>query len=538
MKYSAHRGDYFYMLNNSNLLSKFSSPSQLFSNPQNLSSHSIYPNKSDTTPRHDKRQSGMIYGFGIQVSKIPTQLRERTPVRPLQYAQLNSRKPSLIPKIPSSAQKTRKTETDIFGKWPKEVTKLELPKLPQIKRLSNKKKGNSQPDITIPSKRSSAPRLTKLSKTSKEESREREDESFMSGPIFPSEAKKDLVEIRAREIEEYMKRGLERENTELKNNNEGKSFNIVQRRLNNNKDTLLDFWDTRPTRKERTFGIYLQKALNEVSMNNVNNGIQSAFLNVTPSSTGLEIKGQAAKERERVKDKPLLRGRREERDFTNGNISTSIISGLDREREERENKFYKEKISSRNELEKLLEFKESPKDRFKRVQTFTNRNETEENRKINVEKPFQLHKDSTFDRDSIQRSYSIDKTGKVHKIFKEGEFLSNPRPKYPHLDRSKKSAQRLPSNLIEREQGRSGRQMLDPLGNNETRKFGSNAANKSIREDYKKDKSVNKKEESPRIEEYQYDGQSDDDLSLYDYMKAKKENTEKEVFEFDFIQEK
>ena len=61
-------------------------------------------------------------------------------------------------------------------------------------------------------------------------------------------------------------------------------------------------------------------------------------------------------------------------------------------------------------------------------------------------------------------------------------------------------------------------------------------ANKSGKEDQKNVKRRNY--ESPRIEEYQYEAQSDDDLSLYDYMKAKNENKEKEEFEYDFIPEK
>ena len=521
------------MLNNSNLLSKFSSPSQQFhsNNPHNLSSHNVYPNKSDTTPRHDKKTNGMVYGFGIQVSKIPTQSRNRTPVRPLQYSLLNSRKKSLIPN-PSSAQKSRPTETDIFRGLPKEVPKLELPKLTPIKKSSNlKNKGYSHTDINYQPKRNSLAKLKKLRSTSKEESQEREEESFMSAPIFPSDPKKDIVEIRAKEIEEYMKRNLERENSESKTLNEGKSYNIVQKRLNKNPQdsTLFDFWDARPTKKERTFGNYLQKALNEVSMNNVHNGNQSIFTNGgSPNAalSGLEIKGHS---KERLKQKSS-RGLNEKEA-----ASTSVISVIDRDIEFRENKIERLKASPKNELEKylMMPLRQSPKDKFERVKSSLNRSETEENRKMNGDKTFKFHKESSFE---IQRSFSIDRSGKVHKIFKESEFVSNLKPKYNSniIDRNKKSATRLPQeNGLER--NRSGRQLLDPIGTSESRRLPSNQPNNrdNNRRNHKREF------ESPRIEEYQYEAQSDDDLSLYDYMKAKKENTDKdEEFEYDFIPEK
>jgi len=301
------RGDFFTLLTNSNLLAKFNSKSPFNDYSQNQGYHSHTEQSStNITPSRQKPPSSKVFGFGIQVSQIPTQVRDKTPVpKPIVYGYRSSSKNnSRVTPSPYKAQRNTYHSDQVT---PEPRSKKPF-KLPDITTTSgNRRKVYSQTDISKSNKKRNIFRNDKFS-VQKQSLQNQSDDSFVSitGPqeTFRNEIKPE--EIPKRSIEAY---GMP---------SEGKSYTIVQKRLNNNRDTLFDFWESRAPKKETPLGVYLQKALNEVSPSHYENrGVGGLPMKSPQNAYEIGTKSPG-KDREKVRE----RGRRSKRD--SANLSSSF----------------------------------------------------------------------------------------------------------------------------------------------------------------------------------------------------------------------
>jgi len=489
------RGDVFTLLTNSNLLAKWNSNTPATNN-QYQGYHSQTEQSSvNITPNRVKPPPGKVFGFGIQVSQIPTQIKERTPVaKPIVYGYRSSTKNNSRAS-PSPYKAQRYTyHADPVTPEPKKPFKL-----PELQTGTvNKRKVYSQTDINKSAKKRNIFRNDKFSVSQKQSLQNQSDDSFAS---LTGGQETFRNEIKPKEPEEMPKRSIEAYGLP----NEGKSYNIVQKRLNNNRDTLFDFWESRAPKKETPLGVYLQKALNEVSPSHYENrGVGG--LPLKSPTYDLEAKGQFSP----GKDKTRERGRKSKRESMN--LSGSI------EKEENASMDHRMKDISILSIDNKYERREIITEPNKDYSVISNKLEE-----------LYIQKDLSVPRVGVEKFMGR----RASKVLKENENSDMQQKKNKVLKSWRDSS-------IEKDQGRSERRETTEgnMSNLEMKKVNSIRAGKFIAEKRKSDGvKVNVKNKINDMEFEPHSPQSDDDLSLYDYLKLKKENQD-DLEDYDFTKNK
>jgi len=485
------RSDVFTLLTNSNLLAKWNSQTPATNNQYQAYHSHTEQSSVNVTPNRTKPPTGKVFGFGIQVSQIPTQIKERTPVaKPIVYGYRSTTKNNSRAS-PSPYKAQRNTyHADPVTPEPKKPFKL-----PELQTGSvNRRKVYSQTDINKSAKKRNIFRNEKFSISQKQSLQNQSDDSFAS---LTGVQETFRNEIKPKEPEEMPKRSIEAYGVP----NEGKSYNIVQKKLNNNRDTLFDFWESRAPKKETTLGVYLQKALNEVSPSHYENrGVGG--LPLKSPAYDLDTKGQISPGKDRIKE----RGRKSKRDSMN--LSESI------EKEENQSLDKRMKDTSIFSIDHKYERREII---------------TEPNKDYSVIS-------SKLEESYIQKDFSVPRVGvekfmgrRASKVLKENEGFDVPQKKNKVMKSWRDSS-------IEKDQGKSERRETTEgnLSNMEMKKVNSIRAGKFIAEKRKSDGvKVNVKSKISDMEFEPHSPQSDDDLSLYDYLKLKKENQD-DLEEYDF----
>ncbi len=466
------RGDFFTLLTNSNLLAKFNSKSPLNDYSQNQGYHSHTEQSStNITPSRPKPPSSKVFGFGIQVSQIPTQVRDKTPVsKPIVYGYRSSSKTNS--RVSPSPYKAQRYTYQSDQATPEPQTRKPF-KLPDITTTSgNRRKVYSQTDINKSNKKKNIFRNDKFSVVQKHSLRDQSDDSFVSitGPqeTFLNEIKPE--EIPKRSIEAY---GM---------SNEAKSYNIVQKRLNNNRDTLFDFWESRAPKKETALGVYLQKALNEVSPSHYENrGVGGLPLKSPQNAYEIESKSPA---------KARDRGRRSKRESVNLSSSYEDQEIMEKKTMSIDNKYDRREIIT--EPNGKLEEMYSQKDFSVPPNRYTGRRAS------------RVLKDTSIDVSATKGIPRLSKDigGRESSIEKDHDRREIPTEGNLSVLEIKKAAN----------SNRGGKKNMN----------GRLTVKNKVKSD------MDFEPHSPHDDE--------DDLSLYDYLKLKKENQD-ENNEFDFLQQ-
>ena len=285
---SAVRSAQHYSFRGPSLGVKFNSSEPIYMESQKRNSPSIQRFNSDIAPLVDKNQPTSTFGFGIQVTKIYTLQKEKHLVRQVPYV-TPLRKVAVVRPSANDQSYIKKDEARDQGS--QDIRAKRHVKLPGLSRASIIQSGAQSSNVSFQSRRESNVRLEKISGGNRFSSQERYDNSSQSTSMQYIE-KRGSVEIKDEETVEPKDMGPE----------EGKTFHIVQRKLIQRQDSLLDRREPRIQRIDPGINLYLKKALDEISSNIKN----EVFVNVGKLSPrtggGLEVMGQV-KGKEKFEEK-------------------------------------------------------------------------------------------------------------------------------------------------------------------------------------------------------------------------------------------